>query len=119
VGEMAAGEERTRNEVVGHHDDRSPRRIPVAADVEGLEVLPAAARGDHRVIAAHYTDLGPDRLLHSGVAGDVVGMGVAGQEHPDVGHVVTERLDRLANQRDGHVEPAVDEDSPAPGLISC
>ena len=89
-----------------------------AVDLAGLpaagrvEVLALAARGDHLVVAAHHVDLGAGQLLQQGVAGDVVGVGVAGQQDLDVGHLEAERLDGLADQGNGPLEAAVDQDVP-------
>src|SRR6201999_3817630 len=84
-------------------------RVPATRRVK---VLALAPRGDHLVVAAHDEDLGAGRLLQSGVAGDVVGVGVAGEEDLDVGHLEAERLDRLLDEGDRALEAAVDEDVP-------
>jgi hypothetical protein len=46
------------------------------------------------------------------LSGDVIGMGVAGQQDLDVAHLEAERLDRRTNQRNGFLEAAVDQDVP-------
>ncbi len=81
--------------------------------VDRIEILAFAARGNDAVVAAHHVDLGSRLLLQEGVAGDVVGVGVAGQQDLDVGHLVeAERLHGFGDQGDGALEAAVDQDVP-------
>ncbi len=72
-------------------------RLPAAPRVAVLSLAP---RGDHRHVAAHHRDLGPGPLPRAGVAG---------QQDLDVDHLEAERFDRFADQRDGPLEPALEE----------
>src|SRR5262249_16754845 len=71
--------------VLEHAGDRA--RLPATP---GVEVLPFAPPGDHGVVAAHDVNLGAGQFPGEGVAGDVVGVGVTGQEDLDVAHLEAE-----------------------------